>query len=464
MRWNTLLLVESTADVLLARIHSDPAIFRFKRLPLIALEAGHPWADAPPSGLRAITFTPTGYAVAWCINRTLLEADHLSRTWAPNGNRWVPGLTQPPGYVAMAEGSTQALRTLPLTEPVRLAHPVALALSLQLRQQTRMGDDHVLGIATRFAAQAMPVLVAAGNWGRFGTDTLSPLAALPWTLAVGATADPEGRELHPASSTGTPGSAPGTGVTVVAYGEDAFAPGVFGTSFAVPRAITCLMLLTAFMLQLRAIAATRRNGRLGGIPLLQHLTVDRGFAGFDTRPSLPLPMLPRLGVNHDQVIAALETLEAAGFPVQPEPDPAVMRRMLIASARPMPRYQAHETGFGFVSETTTTDYLAGFTGLELARLFIRSPLPASLCATLRACRLANAAGLPALNAISRDSALSYAMDYATGAIHASMRDPGLNPQESGFHREPGHYTWPPRKTVLPSPDAAPICPCPPDLQ
>ncbi|MCB1638309.1 MAG: S8/S53 family peptidase, partial [Thiothrix sp.] len=399
MHWSILLLVEQAADATIARIRSDPAIFRFKRLPLIALKAGHPWADTPPAGLRTIAFTPTGYQVAWCINRALLKADHLARTWAPNGNRWVLGLDSRPPYIIMTEGSPPELQTLSaMVESVRIAHPAAITLSLQLRQRTRMTDDHVLGIATRIAARSLPVLVAAGNWGTFGEGSLSPLARLPWTIAVGATADPEGQALHPDSSIGTRGSAPGSGVTVVAYGEDAFAPGTFGTSFAVPRVMACLMLLTGFVLQLRAIAETRRTGRLGGIPLLQHIMIDRGFTGFDAKPSLPLPMIPRLGVNQAQVIATLEALEAAGFDLQPEPDAGVMRRMLMVSARPMPRYQAHEVGFGFVSDATTIDYLTHFTGLDLARLFIHSDLDEPLCTTLRGYRLANADQLPTLNA------------------------------------------------------------------
>lgn len=444
MQWETLLLVEGLTEDVKARIRSDSNIFRFKMLPFVALPADHPWSNSPPPGLREIGFTKTSYALAWSINRALLEAGHLARMWAPNGNRWVLGLDKPPQFIAMKNGSANEIDTLGLVEEVRIAHPAVIALSLQLRQGAKMTEDHILSITTRVAAQSLPVLVAAGNWGDFGTGTLSPLARLPWTIAVGATSDPEGTMLFPKSSIGEVGSKRGEGVSVVAYGENSFVPGEFGTSFAVPRVVEYLLLLTSFILQLRAVAETRRTGLLGGVPLLQRISIDKGFVGFDPRPTLPLPMIPRLGVNKEAVNTTLDALSAAGLAPRIDTNPSVIRSMLIASAKPMDRYKPHEVGFGFVSQSSTIEYLSQFTGLELAELFFNAAdLDASVRDTLRGCKLANQDELWSLGEIARRSSLAYSIDYYTGEIHASMRDPGMDAREAGFRMEPTGYSWPP---------------------
>jgi hypothetical protein len=265
-------------------------------------------------------------------------------------------LKSTPPYIVIQDLDTQKIETLPLTEEVRIAHPTAIALSLQLRQRTKMTDDHILSITTHAASKFLPVLVAAGNWGTFGPGTLSPLARLPWTIAVGASSDPEGKELHPKSSFGKINSKLGEGVTVVAYGENNFVTGEFGTSFAVPRALRCLMLLTSFILQLRTEEETRRTGLLGGTPLLHHISVDIGFTDFDPSPSLPLPMIPRIGIKREAFHSTLDVLNEAGLTLRVEPSPMIMKQMLISSAKPMPNYKTHETGYGLDSTELTKDY------------------------------------------------------------------------------------------------------------
>lgn len=444
MEWKTLCLVEKVTNEIKIEIESNSDIFRFKMLPLIALKAGHPWESSPAPGLRKIAFTQTSYAVAWAINRALLEANHLARTWAINGNRWVMNLNNTPPYMAIQDLDSRKIDTLPLTEEVRIAHPTAIALSLQLRQRTKMTDDHILSITTHAASKFLPVLVAAGNWGSFGPGTLSPLARLPWTIAVGASSDSEGKELHPKSSVGKTDSKLGEGVTVVAYGENSFVSGEFGTSFAVPRALRSLMLLTSFILQLRTVEETRRTGLLGGTPLLHHISVDIGFTDFDPSPTLPLPMIPRIGINEEALHSTLNALNEAGLVLRIEPSPTIMNKMLISSAKPMPNYKPHEVGYGFVSTGLTIKYLSAFTGLDLAKLFFDdSELNPSLTKALSSYKLANKDELDTLNDIAVRSALSFSIDYRTGKIHASMRDPSMDPNETGFRKEKNNYSWPP---------------------
>jgi hypothetical protein len=442
--WEVLLTVTKVTDEIKARIEVDRNIFRFKMLPFIALKTGHQWATNPPVGTRITPFTKTSYALTWAINRALLEASHLTCTWAPNGNRWVLGVEGKPMYVVSTGEDGKTIESLALVEEVRVAHPAALALSLQLRQGRVLPDDDILSITTRVASRVMPVLVAAGNWGIVGENTLSPLAKLPWTIAVGATSDEAGTRRHEKSSIGVRGSDPNSGVTVVAYGENPFVPGTFGTSFAVPRALAQVLTLTSFVLQISQIDETHRTGRLGGVPLLQRLSVDTGFASFDPRPSLPLPMIPLVGVDQSAVRLAAQILRAAGARMAIDPTPEIIRRMLVDSARPMPEYDSSEVGAGFVSTETTLEYLRNFNALDLAKLFVvELSLDDAICATLSQLCLADTARLDALQELTCRSSLIYSIDFHTGSIFASMRDPEREEGAHGFRKEQSKYSWPP---------------------
>ena len=340
---------------------------------------------------------------------------------------------------------------LPLIESVRIAHPCAITLSLQLRQGRVLADDEFLSITTRVASRSMPLLVAAGNWGIFGEGSLSPLAKLPWTIAVGATRDEAGTERLPKSSVGVKGSDLRSGVTVVAYGENSFVPGEYGTSFAVPRAQIQVLTLTAFVLQMRQVELTRRTGVLGGIPLLLTFTVDTGFEDYDPHPSLPLPMIPRAGVDESAVLEVIEILHHFGVSPDIEPDSEIVRRMLVDSARPMPGLDSSEVGAGFVSTEETLKYLQNFNGRNFVELFASSaPLDESSLVRLGRIRLADSATLEAMEEVVRRSSLGYSIDFRTGEIHASMRDPGMKKSEHGFTKEPSRYSWPPPLWV-PSP-------------
>jgi hypothetical protein len=204
------------------------------------------------------------------------------------------------------------------------------------------------------------------------------------------------------------------------------------------------MLLTSFILQLRTEEETRRTGLLGGTPLLHHISVDIGFTDFDPSPSLPLPMIPRIGIKREAFHSTLDVLNEAGLTLRVEPSPMIMKQMLISSAKPMPNYKSHETGYGFVSTELTKDYLSRFTGLDLATLFFDgSDLNPTLSDTLSSYKLANEKELDTLNDIAIQSSLTYSIDYRTGKIHASMRDPEMDQNETGYHKEKNNYSWPP---------------------
>ena len=444
-RWEVLLTVTELTKEIEEGVE-DPRVFRFKMLPFVALQGGHPWASSPPKGARLTPFKETWYALAWAINRELLEAHHLARISAPNGNRWVLGEKGRPLYPIVKNTDDMRIEMLPIIEKnVRIAHPCVMSLSLQLCQGRTLADDDILSITTRVASRFMPLIVAAGNWGRYGEGSLSPLAKLPWTIAVGATKDEAGTARLAKSSVGVRGSDLRSGVSVVAHGENPFIPGMSGTSYAVPIVVNQVQMFTAFVLQMRQIDFTRRTGRLGGIPLLLWCFVDTGFVGYDPQPPLPLPMMPRTGVDQSSVLEVIEILESSGISSDIEPKPEVVRRMLVESARPMPGLDSSEVGAGFVSSEGTLEYLRNFNGRNFVELFAKgASLDESTLLRLSRIRLAESATLEALQEIVIYSTLRYAIDYRTGKIYAPMRGPGLYETEHGFTKEPSDYSWPPR--------------------
>jgi Subtilase family len=88
----------------------------------------------------------------------------------------------------------------------------------------------------------LPV-VAAGNWGRAGEDTLSPWAYSPYVVSVGA-ADVGGSKLSAFSSIGTVG---GRGPTIVGPESQIPPTGSVGTSFAAPFIADAALLYQTFL-------------------------------------------------------------------------------------------------------------------------------------------------------------------------------------------------------------------------
>jgi len=211
-----------------------------------------------------------------------------------------------------------------------------------------------------------------------------------------------------------------------------------------PRALAQVLTLTAFALQMKQIDFTRRTGLLGGIPLLLRFTIDTGFAGHDPRPSLPLPMIPRAGVNQSAVLEVIEILQHFGVSPDIEPEPEIIRRMLVDSARPMPGLDSSEVGAGFVSTKGTLEYLRSFNGRNFVELFaVSASLDESSLVRLSRIRLADSATLEVLEELVRRSSLGYSIDFGTGQIYASMRDPEIEKGTHGFTKEPSRYSWPP---------------------
>jgi hypothetical protein len=118
--------------------------------------------------------------------------------------------------------------------------------------------------------------------------------------------------------------------------------------------------------------------------------------------------------------------------------------MLVDSARPMPGLDSSEVGAGFVSTEGTLEYLRNFNGRMFVELFAAgASLDESSLVRLSRIRLADLPTLEALEEVARRSSLAYSIDYHTGQVHASMRDPAMEKGAHGFTKEPSRYSWPP---------------------
>lgn len=268
---------------------------------------------------------------------------------------------------------------------IREPHAVdVLNLSLGPRQG-RFDPDDPLQITTRLVQErGIPVVVAAGNEGpREGT--LQPLAQAPWVISVGAT-DLSGETLLDSSSRGVRNGLGPTVVSdghshVVTVGGPNFPP---STSFACGKisqlthwVIKCLEVIAGNVADLRSGAWSPRC-RPTRLPIW-------GLAdtGFDLRATSPLPaevqqlldagcdkvQLARGQREHDWYRRVLEDLERYGMQAQPTADPDTVKHALQMMAKPVPGYQPHEVGAGYVSAKQVFDFFASLTPSKFAVLF-----------------------------------------------------------------------------------------------
>lgn len=212
-----------------------------------------------------------------------------------------------------------------------------------------------------------------------------------------------------------------SGPTVVAYGTDPGPDPEDGTSFAAPRVSDELSVLGAYLLTLQYFAQVEEGSDLEGIPLtgVGYVDVDilrgRGnehgwHVAHLARPLHALPALPRAGIDVGALRDVLEVLRGHGVNRNLIPAADRLRRMLIASARPVPGRRPFEVGHGFVSEETTAAYLETFSGSDLARVLGVDPLPPETEIGLSNRRLTDVSVLNPLIAAWRGSRLKWAND------------------------------------------------------
>lgn len=125
---------------------------------------------------------------------------------------------------------------------------IVVNLSLGLRIFD-FDPDEPINRATRAASErGIVVVMAAGNFGEAGDDTLTSWARADWVISVGAT-DLHGQKVEPYSSRGLPDHLT-LHPTIVAAGMQEPPSGSIGTSFAAPQVTDTVMFLEGFLLSL----------------------------------------------------------------------------------------------------------------------------------------------------------------------------------------------------------------------
>ena len=263
-------------------------------------------------------------------------------------------------------------------------------LNLSLGPKSRHFDPaDPLQVAVRAVYdRGIPVVVAAGNGGP-ADGTLQPLALAPWTIAVGAS-DMHGIHLLDSSSRGRPGARAPTVVSdgyshKVIVGGPNFAP---GTSFAagkvshlVPWIKRCLHLVADYASDIASGSWPQQS------PALRLPIVGMADTGWDPRAADPFPpevsallksgsdsiSLRRSSSVRGWMVRVAEFFDAAGLHLRPSVNPDLIERALGMMAKPMPGYQTHEVGAGFVSATQVSDFFCAFTPSRLAMLLCPEP-------------------------------------------------------------------------------------------
>ncbi|TFC83303.1 hypothetical protein E3T23_02740 [Cryobacterium cheniae] len=232
-------------------------------------------------------------------------------------------------------------------------------------------SNDIVNVAT-LAGSVDDVLfvLAAGNCGAQGAGSLSAWARAPWVLSVGATADETGSKLAPYSAIGTRDE-PNSGPDLVADGRSYVAPHPEGTSFAAPKVTYLVRVIVAAICQLGREIRVQEGADPHGVPLVGYGIVDRFGSSIWTnaRELVPITALPVVGIDPTAVAACLAVARHAGAVLDVIGTPKIVRSLLLEAARPMPGYDVHQVGAGFVNTNAVLDRLAEISGLQVVRLF-----------------------------------------------------------------------------------------------
>ena len=294
------------------------------------------------------------------IDSCLTEAERLLAA-APNGfagrggpKRW----EEWSGYPAYDEKNDRIVSADGLVYDTPRCHMVAINVSKHDDPSLPFDPAEPVAAATEVAAGQVVVVIASGNEGdrQDVATTLSPWARAPWVLPVGATEDEEGAVVAAYSgrdaATGSP--------PIVAWGASGRDHEVIGTSFAAPRVTNEILVLAACLHSLaHAFSLAAGDRAVRGIPLVGEGMIDVGRPGW-RRGQLAIPAYPLVGVDLDAVGEVAEALGERAASVSARPEPQRLSRALLRSARSL-----GPGGPGFVSGTTTHDYLRRFDGHEL---------------------------------------------------------------------------------------------------
>jgi hypothetical protein len=294
----------------------------------------------------------------------------------------------------------------------RLGVMAAINMSLGIDSNAPFDEDEPVTIAIRAASDFIPVVMAAGNSGQMndGRETMNAWAEPRWVISVGAVDVTNGINLADYSSVGVPND-PQSGPTIVADGSHPLPSERPGTSFAAPRVSYILREMAAFCLTLRHFVQLHQDDGAEGIPLVGFGIIDEDIP-MPRKRELPLPALPRAGINTVAVAEVVSALRSRGVSVDTWPTPQRLREMLIACAEPLPKYKPHQVGHGFVNSEASQKYLKQFSGADFIKVFCPSLREeTSLVEQLRGLKLTDTIELAYLINVWRQSALHCAFDY-----------------------------------------------------
>lgn len=254
-----------------------------------------------------------------------------------------------PGGVDVVGGSVSLPATAPALIPV-----INMSIGPSSHRYPFIATDPI-NLATQALAANMLVVAAAGNDGPGTRETVSAWAEPSWVVSVGATADPAGERLLASSSRGVRND-PQSGPDVVAYGASALDQSRFGTSFAAPRVTFCAMVIAAVYLHVQQAWNRVIGMPEQGISLVGYGIIDEGFpAG---RPMVPADGLGQSVIATSTLVDALAAVRATQPSFSVHGSPTMLRRLLLAAARPIDGVSSHQVGAGFLSQELVVDYLA----------------------------------------------------------------------------------------------------------
>lgn len=272
----------------------------------------------------------------------------------------------------------------------------------------------IVQVSTWALSRAAVIVAAAGNRGSLTSrETVSAWSQVPWVIGVGSMDDEAGTVLSQRSSRGIQDH-PSSGPDCVAYGASRLDPGLIGTSFAAPRVAGVAALCIAAILQLQRIAAAAA-GRAEGIRLVGIAIIDTDFdraQWFPGRARLPLDALPIVGPL-PAATTLFEAVAAAGADPYFVGSPDQVRRLVLASAQPVPAFGPHEVGAGFISVDITIRWLAQLTGADWLAILGRADAVDLLGEDEPNTPLFDEAGLHALGAVVDAAMPMFACDRKT---------------------------------------------------
>lgn len=311
-----------------------------------------------------------------------------------------PVITSHHGEKELDLDSATELETPPALVPV-----VNLSLgTLALNFPTAAND--IVNLATAAASGQVLVVMAAGNCGERPGDTMSAWARPEWVLSVGAVADASGTRTASYSSRGNPGP------DLVALGHSELDHQKHGTSFAAPRVSQLARLVVAAFCQLGREVMVSQGAVPMGVPAVGWGVID-DFADqmwWEPESASAIQALPLVGVHADVVD---ELTRFAASPLTVTTTPAIVRAVLLSSARPVPGASKSEAGAGFVDQELVIDRLASVTAAELWEWFGRGVSP-PVETGWSALRPFDAAGLHDLASVVLNTGPTVKFDYKTG--------------------------------------------------